>query len=125
MEQDQPTGVAAGPPIIHVKHDGTKPGSPFRPGQQGNDFLPGTAPLEGELVVAKTVHSAFHRHRPRGQPPGNGRGDGDRPSLVICGVLLANSIEATVRVAGNLGFEVRLPGDACWSCDKRDLTCRL
>ncbi len=44
---------------------------------------------------------------------------------MICGVLLANSVEATVRVAGNLGFRVRLPGDACWSCDKRDLTGRL
>jgi nicotinamidase-related amidase len=44
---------------------------------------------------------------------------------VICGVLLANSVEATVRVAANLGFGVRLPGDACWSCDWRELTGRL
>ena len=43
----------------------------------------------------------------------------------ICGVLLANSVEATVRVAANLGFRVRLPADACWSCDKRDLIGRL
>ena len=44
---------------------------------------------------------------------------------MICGVLLANSVEATVRVAANLGFAIRLPGDACWSCDKLDLTGRL
>ena len=50
---------------------------------------------------------------------------GGKPPLVICGVLRANSVEATVRVAANLGFEVRLLGDACWSCDKRDLTGRL
>ena len=48
-----------------------------------------------------------------------------RPKLVICGVLLANSVEATVRVGANLGFSIRLPADACWSCDKRDLTGRL
>lgn len=48
-----------------------------------------------------------------------------RPSLVICGVLLANSVEAMVRSAANLGFSVRLPADACWSCDNRDLTGRL
>jgi nicotinamidase-related amidase len=48
-----------------------------------------------------------------------------RPSLVICGVLLANSVGATVRNAANLGFSVRLPADACCSCDKRDLTGRL
>ena len=109
-----------GGPIVHVKHDSTDPNSPFRPGQEGNDFLPLTAPLPGEVVVAKKVHSAFigtdltERLEQMGGPP-----------LVICGVLLANSVEATVRVAANLGFAVRLPADACWSCDKHDLTGRL
>ena len=107
-------------PIIHVKHDSTSPDSPFRPGQEGNDFLPLTAPLPGETVVAKKVHSALigtdlvARLEAMGRPP-----------LVICGVLLANSVEASVRNAANLGFSVRLPADACWSCDKRDLTGRL
>ena len=107
-------------PIIHVKHDSTFPDSPFRPGQDGNDFTPLTAPRPGETVVAKRVHSAFigtdlaERLKAMRSPP-----------LVICGVLLANSVEATVRVAANLGFTVRLPADACWSCDKRDLTGRL
>jgi len=107
-------------PIVHVKHDSTEPNSPFRPGQEGNDFLPPTAPLPGEVVVAKKVHSALigtgltERLERMGRPP-----------LVICGVQLANSVEATVRVAANLGFAVRLPADACWSCDKRDLTGRL
>jgi nicotinamidase-related amidase len=107
-------------PIVHVKHDSTEPNSPFRPGQEGNDFLPLTAPRAGEIVVAKKVHSALigtsllERLDQMGRPP-----------LVICGVLLANSVEATVRVAANLGFMVRLPADACWSCDKRDLTGRL
>ncbi len=88
-----------GGPIVHVKHDPTDPNSPFRPGQEGNDFLPLTAPLPGEVVVAKKVHSAFigtdltERLEQMGRPP-----------LVICGVLLANSVEATVRVAANLGF---------------------
>lgn len=109
-----------GAPIVHVKHDSTNPDSPFAPGQEGNDFLPLTAPLPGEIVVAKKVHSAFigtdlaARLEKMGRPP-----------LVICGVLLANSVEATVRVAANLGFTVKLPADACWSCDKRDLTGRL
>ena len=107
-------------PIIHVKHDSTAAESPFRPGQEGNDFLALTAPLPGETVVAKKVHSAFigtdlvARLEAMGRPP-----------LVICGVLLANSVEASVRNAANLGFSVRLPADACWSCDKRDLTGRL
>lgn len=109
-----------GGPIVHVKHDSTEPHSPFRPGQEGNDFLPATAPHAGETIVAKKVHSALigtslveHLER-MGRPP-----------LVICGVQLANSVEATVRVAANMGFTVRLPADACWSCNKRDLTGRL
>lgn len=109
-----------GAPIVHVKHDSPNPDSPFAPGQEGNDFLPLTAPLPGETVVAKRVHSAFIGTDLTAMLEKLGR-----PSLVICGVLLANSVEATVRVAANLGFKVRLPADACWSCDKRDLTGRL
>ena len=96
-----------GLPIIHVKHDSTSPESPFRPGQEGNDFLPLTAPLAGETVIAKKAHSAFigtdvvARLEAMGRPP-----------LVICGVLLANSVEASARNAANLGFTVRLPADA-------------
>jgi nicotinamidase-related amidase len=114
-----------GAPIVHVKHDSTSPDSPFRPGQEGNDFLPLTAPLEGELVVAKKVHSAFIGTDLTAGLQAMAGSDCVKPPLVICGVLLANSVEATVRVAANLGFAVRLPGDACWSCDKRDLTGRL
>ena len=107
-------------PIIHVRHDSTFPDSPFRPGQEGNDFSPLTAPLPEETVITKRVTSAFigtdldARLEALGQPP-----------LVICGWLLANSVEATVSVGANLGYRIRLPGDACWSCDKRDLTGRL
>lgn len=111
---------ARGGPIIHVKHDGTGPESPFRPGEEGNDFLPLTAPLPGETVIAKKVHSAFIGTDLTQRLEAMGRA-----KLVICGVLLANSVEATVRVGANFGFSIRLPADACWSCDKRDLTGRL
>jgi len=107
---------ARGGPVIHVKHDSTEPDSPFRPGQAGNGFLPLTAPLPDETVISKKVHSAFIGTDLAPRLEGMGR-----PALVICGVQLANSVEATVRVGGNLGFSIRLPGDACWSCDKRDL----
>lgn len=109
-----------GGPIIHVRHDSTYPDSPFKPGQDGNDFSPLTAPQRGETVLAKRVTSAFigtdldARLEALGKPP-----------LVICGWLLANSVEATVRVGANLGYKIRLPADAYWSCDKRDLTGRL
>ena len=107
-------------PLIHVRHDSVEEASVFRPGLPGNAFKPEAEPAKGEPVVRKSVHSAFigtdlvARLEAMGRPP-----------LVICGVLLANSVEASVRSAANLGFGVRLPADACWSCDKRDLTSRL
>ncbi len=83
------------------------------------------APLEGELVVATKIHSAFIGTELAVGLKATAGGGGVKPPLVICGVLLANSVEATVRVAANFGFTVRLRGDACWLCDKRDLTGRL
>lgn len=43
-------------------------------------------------------------------------------TLVVTGVLTNNSVEATVRMAGNLGFDVRLVSDATATVDKRDLS---
>ncbi len=71
-------------------------------------------------MIAKKVHSAFVGTDLTRRLEAMGRA-----TLVICGVLLANSVGATVRVGANLGFSIRLPADACWSCDKRDLTGRL
>ena len=76
-------------------------------------------------MVAKKVHSAFIGTDLAAVLEAMAGGGGVKPPLVICGVLLANSVDATVRVAANLGFRVRLPGDAFWSCDTSDLTGRL
>jgi len=106
--------------LFHVRHDSTRPQSPFRPGQEGNDFDPLTAPRPGETVIAKKVQSAFIGTDLEARLQALGR-----PPLVVCGWLLANSVEATVRVGANLGFAIRIAAEACWSCDKRDLTGRL
>ena len=37
----------------------------------------------------------------------------------------SNSVEATVRMAGNLGFETYVVSDATFTFDKRDLSGRL
>ena len=46
-------------------------------------------------------------------------------TLAVCGVLTHNSVEATVRHAGNLGYRVLVPSDACWACAVTDLTGRI
>lgn len=106
---------ARGSPVIHVRHDSTAFGSPYAPGTPGHAFLGHAVPLAGESVVAKSVNSAFI---------GTGleallRAAGI-DTLVVAGVITNNSVEATVRMAGNLGFRVLLVEDACFTFALRD-----
>lgn len=105
----------AGWPVVHVRHISRTPGSPFWPGQPGAEFQPELAPLNHEHVVEKNVPDAFINSglerwlRVRGID-----------SVVICGVSTNNSVEATARSAGNLGFVTQVVSDACFAFDKRD-----
>jgi nicotinamidase-related amidase len=107
-------------PIYHIRHDSTFPDSPYRPGQPGNDFKADVAPMPGEPVIAKQTNSAFigtdleSRLRAAGQT-----------KLFITGVITNNSVEATVRMAGNLGFDTYLIEDACFTFARLDWDGRL
>lgn len=46
-------------------------------------------------------------------------------ALVIVGVITNNSVEATVRSGGNLGFDVIVAADACFTFNQADLSGRL
>ena len=102
-------------PVIHVRHDSRDPRSHYRPGQAGNAFKPETAPLPGELVIAKTTNSAFIGTDLELRLRGAGHS-----ALVIAGVITNNSVEATVRMAGNLGFDTWLVEDACFTFGRKD-----
>jgi nicotinamidase-related amidase len=101
-------------PVVHVRHDSTEAASGYRPGQPGNDFLPEFAPLPGERVEPKRTNSAFVGNALEAHLRA-----ADAPPLVFAGVSTSNSVEATVRMSGNLGFATYLAGDACWTFDKR------
>lgn len=107
-------------PIVHVRHDSTETNSTYRPGQPGNDFRPGTAPLPGEAIMPKRVNSAFIGT----DLDARLRNIGAR-ALVMLGVITNNSLEASVRNAGNLGHAVLLPEDCCFTFAKRDLRGRV
>jgi nicotinamidase-related amidase len=110
----------AGMPIVHVRHDSDDAGSPYRPGTPGHAFKPEAMPREDEPVVGKAVNSAFV-----GTDLDAMLTDRGTTTLVVCGVLTHNSVDATVRHAGNLGFRVFVAADACWAVDVRDLRGRL
>ena len=110
----------AGRPIIHIRHDSREPNSSYRPGQPGNDFKPEALPLPGETVIAKQTNSAFIGTDLEALLRSRGIRD-----LVVAGVITNNSVEATVRMAGNLGFTVHLVEDACFTFARRDYQGRL
>ncbi len=110
----------SGRPVIHVRHDSTFPQSPYRPGQRGNDFKPVALPQPGETVIAKQANSAFI-----GTALEQGLRDTGIGILLFAGVITNNSVEATVRMAGNLGFETFLIEDACFTFARRDFHGRL
>jgi nicotinamidase-related amidase len=105
----------AGAPIVHVRHISRTPGSLFWPGQAGVEFQEDLKPLDTEHVIEKNVACAFINSglerwlRVRGIT-----------ALVIVGVSTNNSVEATARTAGNLGFRTKVISDATFAFDKAD-----
>ena len=104
-----------GRPIYHVRHDSVEPASHYRPGQPGNEFKPEAQPLAGEVVIPKQTNSAFIRTDLEARLRAAGQN-----LLVITGVITNNSVEATVRMAGNLGFETYLVEDAVFTFGRED-----
>lgn len=103
-------------PVVHVRHMSRRPGGSFWPGSLNCEFQPRFEPLDSEHRLEKNVPDAFAASglerwlRTR-----------DVAELVIVGVSTNNSVEATVRTAFCLGFDVRLPGDACYTYEKVDI----
>ena len=102
-------------PIYHVRHDSVEAASHYRPGQPGNEFKPEAQPFPGEIVVPKRTNSAFI-----GTDLETRLRAGGQNLLVIAGVITNNSVEATVRMAGNLGFETYLVEDAVFTFGRKD-----
>ncbi|MBI1683738.1 cysteine hydrolase [Caulobacter hibisci] len=102
-------------PVFHVRHLSTNPNSTYASDGPGAAFKPEAQPLPGEPVIGKSAHSAFvgtdleSRLRVAGID-----------TLVIAGVITNNSVEATVRHAGDLGFQVLLAHEACFTFARRD-----
>ena len=102
-------------PIFHIRHDSVKPVSAYRPDNPGNAFKPEAQPLAGETVIAKNTNNAFVRTDLEQRLRGAGI-----DALVFVGVITNNSLEATVRMAGNLGFTTYLVEDAAFTFGRRD-----
>jgi nicotinamidase-related amidase len=103
-------------PIVHVQHLSTEPNSTYHPNRASCEFKKEVKPLPGEKIVQKSVQCAFIGTDLEDYLRTHGY-----QQLVITGVITNNSVEATARVAGNLGFDTTVVLDATATFDKQDL----
>jgi nicotinamidase-related amidase len=101
--------------VYHIRHDSTEAASHYRPGQPGHEFKPEAQPLCGEAVLAKRTNNAFI-----GTDLESRLRTARQTMLVVVGVITNNSVEATVRMAGNLGFDTFLVEDGCLTFARKD-----
>ena len=104
-----------GQPIVFVRHHWDEDGSPLRSDEAGSEFKD-VVDGEPDLLVTKTVHSAFH-----GTPDlGEWLGTAGVADLVICGIQTNVCCETTARVGSDLGYEVAFALDATHTFDQDD-----
>ena len=103
----------AGRPVVTVRHDSRKPGSPLAPGTPGNALSPLLGGVEPALTFSKTVNSAFHAEADlHAWLTGHGI-----DAIVLVGIQTNMCVETTARVGGNLGYRVTVVLDATYTFD--------
>jgi nicotinamidase-related amidase len=98
----------AGQPLFHVQHGSLDANSPLHPSAPGYAFKPQARPLADEILIHKSVNSAFI-----GTTLEQQLRDATASTLVIAGLTTDHCVSTTTRMAANLGFTVYLVGDAC------------
>lgn len=102
-----------GHPVFHCIHNSQNPESLLRTDKATGQIIAGFEPREDEPLIVKDVNSGFIgtdlEARLRAQ---------DIEGLTVCGLTTNHCVSTTVRMAGNLGFDVTLIGDACATFDR-------
>ncbi len=102
-------------PIVHVKHRSTQVDSVFWPEQEGFDFKPEFLHIVNEFVIEKQTPCAFTNTNLQHLLIQQGI-----QSIVVVGASTNNSVEATVRAGGCLGFNMIVIENACFAFAKAD-----
>ena len=99
---------AADLPVAFTRHDSREAASPLKLSLPTGAQIDGLEPRDGDIVVVKDVNSGFVGTSLEIEL----RRSGIR-RLVVIGFFTNFCVETTVRMAGNLGFDVYLVEDAC------------
>ena len=100
-------------PLVYVRHDSSTPGSPLTPGTPGNELDEELLTPEPDLVIGKSVNSAFYG-TPSLEEWLKERGI---ETVVITGIQTNHCAETTARMAGNLGYRMLFALDATHTFD--------
>ena len=95
-------------PVAFTRHDSREAASPLKLALETGAQIDGLEPSESDIVVVKDVNSGFVGTSLEIQL----RRAGIR-RLVVVGFFTNFCVETTVRMAGNMGFDVYLVEDAC------------
>ncbi len=102
-------------PIFHVKHRSNQIDSVFWSDQEGFEFRAEFLPVGSEYVIEKTTPCEFTKTNLQVLLARHGV-----TTLIVVGAATNNSVEATVRAGGCLGFHVNVIEDACFAFSKVD-----
>lgn len=102
-------------PVIHIRHSSREEKSIYRPNQEGFEFKSAVQPQNGETIITKNTNNAFIGTELEAILSRSGIS-----TVVICGVTTNNSVEATARMAGDLGYQTFVVSDATAAFDKVD-----
>jgi nicotinamidase-related amidase len=100
-------------PVVYIVHHSRDPNSILRRDKSSGDIWPELAPRENEPVIVKRENSSFigtelevylRRHNAN--------------KLVLAGLTTNHCVSTTTRMAGNMGYDVQLVGDACATFDR-------
>ncbi len=94
-------------PIIYIKHDEANPASTYHNFGPWNGIKTEIAPAADDIVISKTQNCAFI-----GTGFDRALKDFKADGFVLVGVVIHNSMDATVRAGKALGYKICLPMDA-------------
>ena len=105
-----------GADIIHVKHDEANPNSSYHTYGPWNAIQARVAPRENEQVITKAQNCAFIDTDLHSVLQGLGA-----EQFILTGVVIHNSMDATIRAGKALGYQILLPEDATTAVPVTDL----
>jgi len=101
-------------PLIHIQHCSVNPTARLAEGNPGNEFKEIVVPLNGEMIIKKSVNSAFIGTNLKAVLD-----EQEIKNVVIIGLTTDHCVSTTTRMAGNYGYNTYLVSDATATFAKR------